>query len=918
MRRLLTVSIALAFLASCGGCDGGGEPPPPPPCAVGLADCSGTCADLNTDEANCGACGAPCTGEALCAGGVCEVTCAGGLVACGDTCFDLQTDMAHCGACGNACTGGTVCLAGVCQPACGPLLERCGSGATAVCADLAASATHCGGCGSGCTAGLVCEGGACATPCAAGEARCGGTCVGVAVRAGGLGLPGVRASPTSAEPLALAMILADGDAIEDLVVSERTSTLTGQLEVLHGVGDGTFAPYAVPSVVPLDFVPSSVAVGDVDGDGFADLVVGTADATVTSVAILSGDGTGAFFDAGLAPLDAGAGPRAVALAFVDGGASPDLVIGDGPGVTASNLRVFLNDGLGTFGAAPGTAGAPRLANYSYGVLADVRQVVVGQFDASYEPDLLAVSAGSTSAGGEILLGNGDGSFRQPTVNTVKTHAFALAGAPTATVAADLNGDFILDWSVAHAATHQLRVFVNQGSGVASPQEEYDVAEPLGLAAADPDADGKLDLLSANGAASATFFHRNLGPGFGGVVFARPVRLPAGDRPAAVAVASLASGETWILTANALGSNVSAALATATGFVVPDVYPTDVSADAVTLGDFDGDAWLDFAAASAWTNEVRVFRQARPSPPAADFSTFTSIALPLDAAPSAIAAGDVDADGATDLAVAMSGRAQVGLLLGDGAGAFAPIVTVGVGAEPSALVLAQLDGFAGLDLATADAGSNQVTVFASSGAGTFGAPLALASGPSPVALAAVDLDDRGCSDLVTANAGNGTVSVFRCDPAVPGAFGAALPVTACAGARSIAAARVDADVLPDLIVGCADGLVVLSGLGGGAFTTGTPSFLGLDAAALRVADVDGDGVKDLVVASPGNGAIALLRGSAAGTWSAPELFTAGGSPVGLAVGAVDGDGQLDVVAAVTRPSTALIGAGAAFLRGTCTP
>jgi hypothetical protein len=490
--------------------------------------------------------------------------------------------------------------------------------------------------------------------------------------------------------------------------------------------------------------------------------------------------------------------------------------------------------------------------------------------------------------------------------------------PTAAVAADLSGDYVLDWAVSHAALNQVRIFVTQATGAALYQDESDVAEPLDITVADLDGDGRLDLLTANGAASASYFYRNASSEFGGIVLERPVRLPAGDRPIAVAVTSLASGETWVLTANALGLNVSAALTTATGFVVPDVYPTDVSADAVALGHFDGDTWLDFAAASAWTNEVRVFLQARPSPPAADFSTFTSIGLPINAAPSAIAAGDVDADGATDLAVAMKGLAQVGLLLGDGAGAFDPIVTLGVGSEPSALVLAQLDGYAGLDIATADAGSNRVTVIASSGAGTFAAPLALASGPSPVALAAVDLDDRGCSDLVTANAGNGTVSVFRCVPATPGTFDAALTVTACAGARSIAAARVDADVLPDLIVGCADGVAVLQGLGAGAFTTGTPSFLGLDPAALHVADIDGDGVKDLVVASPGNGAIGLLRGSAAGSWSAPELFTAGGSPVGLAVGTVDGDAQLDVVAAVARPSTALIGAGAAFLSGTCTP
>jgi hypothetical protein len=41
-------------------------------CAPGMADCNGTCANLGTDNANCGACGTACTAPATCRNGACK------------------------------------------------------------------------------------------------------------------------------------------------------------------------------------------------------------------------------------------------------------------------------------------------------------------------------------------------------------------------------------------------------------------------------------------------------------------------------------------------------------------------------------------------------------------------------------------------------------------------------------------------------------------------------------------------------------------------------------------------------------------------------------------------------------------------------------------------------------------------------
>ncbi len=88
-------------------------------CNVGFRDCNAMVSDgceinTNTDNMNCGGCGAPCTGGRQCSAAVCA--CTGGTPdLCGGACTNSQTDAANCGACGHSCLGGT-CAGGACQP----------------------------------------------------------------------------------------------------------------------------------------------------------------------------------------------------------------------------------------------------------------------------------------------------------------------------------------------------------------------------------------------------------------------------------------------------------------------------------------------------------------------------------------------------------------------------------------------------------------------------------------------------------------------------------------------------------------------------------------------------------------------------------------------------------------------------------
>jgi hypothetical protein len=212
----------------------------------------------------------------------------------------------------------------------------------------------------------------------------------------------------------------------------------GVVSIFLGNGDGTFQPAVQYSSGALYAL--SVAVADVNKDGKADLLVGnscgSSDCSVSGgVGVLLGNGDGTFQTA--VPYNSIANVYAIAAGDLNNDGDPDVVLGSGDGTVV----VLLGNGDGTFQAP---------VSYASGGFS-VYGVAVADVNADGKPDLLTANYCDTeitcSASGSgiigVLKGNGDGTFQAAA-------AYDSGGSAALSVAAaDLNADGKIDLVVAN-------------------------------------------------------------------------------------------------------------------------------------------------------------------------------------------------------------------------------------------------------------------------------------------------------------------------------------------------------------------------------------------------------------------------------------------------------------------------------------
>jgi hypothetical protein len=468
---------------------------------------------------------------------------------------------------------------------------------------------------------------------------------------------------------------------------------------------------------------SDLAVGDVDGDGRADVVV--PDERTNQLVVLRGTADGGF-TAG-PRVNTVRAPSRIVLADVDGDHRLDLLVIGDPGLVVHS------------GLANGGFGEPRIVqsgdHLSDVVAADVNadgRIDLAVLDRSRSTlsFLLGGDGGRFSPGDSYLVGygaeaalvadlDGDGKIDALALNQLGDNATLLHGLGggrfdgivclraelgdlTAIAVDDFDRDEHPDIAVASEPGGRIALYLGRGDGRFQAQPPISVGrQPRALVAGDFDQDGSPDLAVVN---------------FGGDTVA-------------------------ILRGDGHG-----------GFATPQLVPVGSGPSAIGTGSFGSDTSIDLAVVNSLSDSVSIlYGDGRGQFP--NVATF-----PVTAKPNFLIVGDTNQDGHQDLVVGNQFSESVAILLGNGKQLAAPTTSTLKGtARPS--LAEDFDGDGQMDLVNPDESASVVEILPGTAPGEFATRVRLFVGRDPYAVATGDFNRDGKTDIAVVHRATQTIAIL---------------------------------------------------------------------------------------------------------------------------------------------------------------
>ena len=585
----------------------------------------------------------------------------------------------------------------------------------------------------------------------------------------GLGTAGPRAQgggpltfqrddvPAIGAPRAIVSADFNGDGFPDLALG---GTARASVGILFNSGreesDSHFVPG--PEIV-VGGGPFDLAAGDLNRDGRIDIAVANAD--LHAVTVLLNDPAHAFTAVLHVPVSQN--PRGLAIADFDRDGIADIIVTKYQGTT---VEILYGAGDGTFPtrrshAAPGSSQGVATADFNHDGWTDavvvgagghialyemhatganrrdeqrphgLNVVTTGDFDGDGWAD--AAMASTASSVVEVMMYRPNGALAWT------GDPIAVAASPRGIAAADLNMDGALDLVTAGRAASMVTVLTRAGSGYA--RSDYPAhTGARAVAVGDAVRDGRIDIVTANeygSSASLLVNQTDFGPAPGFVY--QGAALPNSFNHSTFAVADFNhNGTLDIVKPNYVILDGTTRSATV-------IYPPSNGANGGDAGDFNGDGHDDVVYTE--NRGVRAFL----GDGRGNFSPMSASSTG-DLTPWMVQAADMNRDGRLDVVVLSSNfstRSGLQIHLGDGNGQFSPSsAEAAARSNARSFTLGDLNGDGRMDAVLSD--QSGVRALLGDGAGGWASDLPFEPDVPRYGVSLGDFTGDGILDLVSAD------------------------------------------------------------------------------------------------------------------------------------------------------------------------